>query len=430
MYKTIRSWNRIKEINEQKGQIFIFGCGERGCRLANDLSALCVNISGFLDNSAERINSEINGIKVFAPASINGNPTPQTLFVCCAVASEDGYWDIRHQLEGYGLVEGENFGDFGQDLDSRFYIDEFDVMNFRAGEGHDLRQKLLRRGLPRFNQGYFSPEFNVSDVVFDVINLTINTGCSLHCKDCAFAIPYVKKPVSFDAEKMAEDLDKLLSVSITPLVSMVGGEVFLHPQLDKVVDNLKKMKNYGNAGRFEVITNGTILPSKELLLQLKTLTCFGIAINDYDVKNDKIPELIERCEKIGVPYRLAREIKRIWGDHGDFTAQRGRSEAEKVHLYWLCGTCCALYGGKLYTCNRAAILQENGLVNRDENDSLDIRNYSGSNLKNDVYRLIYEKPYITTCDVCDGYIASLNGTGNAAFRQIPPAVQSALHRED
>ena len=430
MYKTMKCWNRIKEINEQKGQIFIFGCGERGQRLAKDLSALSINICGFLDNSAKRINSTISGITVFAPASISEDPKAPTLFVCCAVASEDGYWDIRHQLEGYGLIEGEDFGDFGQDLDNRFYTDEFDMMNFRVGEGHDLRQKLLRRGLPRFRQGHFSPEFNVSDVVFDVINLTINTGCSLRCKDCAFAIPYVKNPVSFDAERLATDLDKLLSVSITPLVSLVGGEVFLHSQLGKVVDYLKKMKNYGNVGRFEVITTGTILPSEDLLLQLKSLTSFDIAINDYGVKNDKIPALIERCEKLGVPYMLARETKRIWGDYGDFNTQRNWSESEKVHLYWLCGTCCTLYDGKLYTCNRAAILQENGLVDKNESDSIDIRNYSDPNLKKDVYRFIYEKPYITTCDVCDGYIATLNGTGNAAFRQISPAVQLSAHKED
>jgi hypothetical protein len=425
MKKFVDCWNRIKQLQHNpNSKIFIFGSGNSGQSLLSDFRKLGIDICAFLDNSANKVGTTIDEVDVRYAVSLK-DEDKNLIFVCVSVMAMDAYVDIRHQLEGMGLTESTHFGDFGTPLDTSYYVDTFDLLGFRPNEGHDLRQKLLKRGLPRFKQGYFMPEYGAKSIVFDVINLTVNTTCSLRCKDCAFAIPYVPKPQNFNPAQIADDLDKLLSVSITPLVSLVGGEVFLHPQMNILVEELKSIKNYKNVGRFEVITNGMVLPSCDLLCSLNELTCFDVAINDYGVDDNKIDSLVELCEKSGITYRMAREVKKIWGDHGDFVTPRNWTEKEKIHLYYLCGTCCALYNGKLYTCNRAAILQENGLVEKNETDSIDIRTYADApeRMQEELFQFLYQMPHISTCDYCDGYIALPNG--DSAFRQIPPAIQMA-----
>jgi hypothetical protein len=66
-----------------------------------------------------------------------------------------------------------------------------------------------------------------------------------------------------------------------------------------------------------------------------------------------------------------------------------------------------------YACCRAASLAENRLVASDHSDSINIRDFQGTDadLNEVLYDYIYKKPYVSICNYCSGL--------HAASPQVP-----------
>lgn len=110
-------------------------------------------------------------------------------------------------------------------------------------------------------------------------NLTIllTSRCTLKCKLCATYAPQNKKPCHYDSKIIMASVDKYFaSMGDVCLFTLSGGEPLLHPDLVRMVQHFKQYAS--RMEKFEIITNGTIVPSEALLLALKEIPNVDVMI--------------------------------------------------------------------------------------------------------------------------------------------------------
>jgi hypothetical protein len=111
----------------------------------------------------------------------------------------------------------------------------------------------------------------------------------------------------------------------------------------------------------------------------------------------------KKCRQFDVPVWI-HEPSTLWDDFGDFTQKRNYSRDELRHLYALCNTtqCNHLYDGKLYSCSRLAVLNEEHLIPYDSNAFFDIRAMPSHEAKDSLHGYMYRTSYFDGCQYCDG----------------------------
>lgn len=136
-------------------------------------------------------------------------------------------------------------------------------------------------------------------------NLTIllTSRCTLKCKLCATYAPQNKKPCHYDSKIIMASVDKYFaSMGDVCLFTLSGGEPLLHPDLVRMVQHFKQYAS--RMEKFEIITNGTIVPSEALLLALKEIPNVDVMIDDYGKNiSKKVDDVVMAFEKYGIRYR-------------------------------------------------------------------------------------------------------------------------------
>lgn len=141
--------------------------------------------------------------------------------------------------------------------------------------------------------------FLLSSVALDIIK-----SCNLNCKYCNRMNPYRHGFYkSKDVVSWIENWKKIL----TPMsVVLIGGEPFLHPELDEIIIACREM---GFGQSIYISTNGTLVDhAKEHLL--KICKTYGVTVsvsNKFSKESEKygtILRCIKRLELEGIKYRL------------------------------------------------------------------------------------------------------------------------------
>ena len=219
------------------------------------------------------------------------------------------------------------------------------------------------------------------------MEMFITTKCNLKCRHCSSLIPYLEKSVNITFEEFKRDIDALLEkIDRLYRLKLHGGEVFLNPDLCamiKYADREKKIKS------LRIATNGTIIPSKEILSVLAD-SKVKVQISDYPAFSDKADKLEEQFSKHGIKYVRMRGQK--WRDMGDgFKRQGNRFKDCTI------SRCTSIYKGKVYVCSRAAMIEELGYCFCDGVDLALNRNAFRRELSN-----LYLGMYSAACYHCDG----------------------------
>lgn len=109
--------------------------------------------------------------------------------------------------------------------------------------------------------------FRRRKVPISFLEIWVGQFCNLKCKNCCHLIPYLKQRL-YDMERIINDCQKLFVLCDVSYFSIVGGEPFSHPELDKLLNYISKCQ-YIKKGK--IVTNGTILPNENILKALKGL---------------------------------------------------------------------------------------------------------------------------------------------------------------
>ena len=227
-------------------------------------------------------------------------------------------------------------------------------------------------------------------------------------------MPFYKNPRDCDTASLVEAVDRIMRCAdFIYHLEVLGGEVFLNRDLAVI---MKKLAQYDNILQIDVITNGTILPGKDLLKILKRDN-ICVVVNDYGAASRKKDALLALLDEVGVRNRLNKHW--AWADLGDFSPRK-RNETQLAKLFQECNfrTCTELLHGELHCCPRSSHGMNTGVVPRYDGDYVNLlaEGLSVAELKERIRRLVKEKKFIRACDYCDG--------NTSASLMLEPAEQS------
>lgn len=152
----------------------------------------------------------------------------------------------------------------------------------------------------------------VNHSVLPYLEMVVTTVCNRECRSCSNFIPYIKaraKHVSAsEAKTQIEDLKK--TIGVIERFQVHGGEPLLNPDLPEI---MRIIINEDFIKRIRIATNGTILPSVELLSVLSG-SRVKLAISNYHFNKTNIPLIEQRCKGFGVEYIIYE--KQLWYEFG------------------------------------------------------------------------------------------------------------------
>ncbi len=173
-----------------------------------------------------------------------------------------------------------------------------------------------------------------------IINkMIIKTGsaCSLKCKKCGEFNPYLAekgKAFSVSMEQLTKDVMKVAqAVDSISLIDVAGGEALIHQDLYIFIQNMINVKNIN---KIHIISNGTIIPNKQLLEILSQNTDrVAIMISDYSNSGVDNSLLISVLKDNGINFYVNKDM--TWLDKSD-TGYKEYSDLELNHIAENCAT--------------------------------------------------------------------------------------------
>ena len=198
------------------------------------------------------------------------------------------------------------------------------------------------------------------------LEIPITTACTLRCRDCANLMQYYRSDYncskthvgSVDCNKLMQAMNNLLKcVDYIEELHILGGEPFLNKDLPKILRFIKRIKKVKN---ITIVTNGTLVPSQEILEILQENRC-EIFISNYGEYSSKINEIVRLCADLKIRCKVLNNSQ--WYQSGGLNL-RERSVDELEQQYSKCGEFCrSLLNGQLYICPRSAHGSDLGVVN-------------------------------------------------------------------
>ncbi len=252
-------------------------------------------------------------------------------------------------------------------------------------------------------------------------NFVTTSKCNLNCKHCLNSNEYIisRRDVTFEEFKAHIDIvfskfDYLYSLHFT------GGEPQLVKELPRFIRYLKE--TYGDRiFEFFVITNGTIVPSEDLLAAAKSMDG-AFLVDDYSnsVPTAKIKEIENACTAMGVSCNINKVD--FWFDLDIENANYNKLSEEELERH---KDACQSYlheiaGGKIYACCYEEYANRAGIGTPDPDDCIDIAETPKMEILE--FRQGYtRKGYVELCKHCRGLGPEAKKTAVAI--QIPPAAK-------
>ncbi|WP_018212552.1 radical SAM protein [Desulfitobacterium hafniense] len=244
----------------------------------------------------------------------------------------------------------------------------------------------------------------------------VTLRCNLRCRLCAVYAPYYDNPFHPTFEFLMKCIDRYFEiVDHIKLFSVSGGEPLLREDLSRIIN---KVHTYANRiDRFEIITNGTIVPSDKLIESLRP---FGQKLNLL-VDNYGFNKSLH-AQEVADKFRLIPEARVIlrdyhsenmhcggWVDYGISEHSIKKSESSAKRLFRKCSYpqkldfCTSMVDGKLYSCTQLRRLIDLGVI---APDPLEVFDLFDLNINDEDFRkrimALYDVEYLSACAYCNG----------------------------
>ena len=392
-YNLTKDWIFPYSDIEKGSKIVLYGAGDVGQSYQEQIkyTEYC-NIIKWVDRKFDSY--EEQGMDVGAPYSIVGCEYD---YVVIAVYSASIAREINNELLEMGVAQDkivwigkERTTVKGTLVERRFiWPIQNRLKEVYRRRGISIEDVELKKYISRIEDKIRKEDILILPRV--VIELT--PVCTLKCKGCNNLMPFYEKPKHVPKDNVLRDIRKLMGcIDGIVTVELIGGEPFAYPWLKDIVCEII---DYDGVAEVEVTTNGTIVPSEELIGCLKNGK-ITVNISKYDNVDykDNIAELLFRT---GIRYEEHRELQ--WIDSGGIES-RGKKPEEIRGNYMNCHPgiyCKTLYNGRIYACARSASLYDMGIC-KDLDGYVDI--HGVSNLKEELKKF-WLKSFDNSCDYCD-----------------------------
>ena len=352
---------------EKKNRYYLFGAGDYGHQFLAMFKDE-INIAGFIDNSADKIGTTIEGIPCYAFNDINLENDEAIILTMSQIARVKP----AEQLLKSGKVHNVDY----------FLIEEF----------------ISVYNVYKYDKVYFSS-----------ISFLPSTICNLNCKHCLNFNPYAKQFYVREWEQLTKDVDLFFScVDYIMLFHVSGGEPMLYKHTADLIEYIDK--NYGHKiGTLRTVTNGTVIPKEEVFVKLSKCN-IEITVDDYREAvprfNCRFDQLIEKLEEYNIKYYINKAES--WIDLAPDTTDYSKLPEEKLikHRDSCSQSWEELRDGKIYSCNYAAYATVAGIAGeQDLEETYNLEKFIPEKKKELVeFRLGYtEKGYTNFCKKCRGF---------------------------
>lgn len=264
---------------------------------------------------------------------------------------------------------------------------------------------------------------NDQKIVMGSIDIAVNTYCTMRCKGCASLISFYESRSNQNVREIIDALERLFeNVNIILRVNILGGEPFLYPDLDKLVEYLNGQER---VRKVYIMTNGTVVPNNPKLLEALQNSRNEVRISeyvDYVVKQNNIEEFLKSYNiKCTVKHYANGDF--VWYDFGGFK-KRDRTEEQRRSQMEQCSVEAQyLYNGRLYMCPRIAHGYELGIIPRNDEDHwIELAHASDDEIQAKLCDMIFRKSLFDACCYCD--------RGTDKVKIIPVAKQMGEEAND
>lgn len=370
---------------QNRKEIYIFGAGKIGTEVQKTFEFYTC-FGGFIDNDKEKQLQGVNGSAVISLDEFV--ETKRNAWIVIAVGN-NYVGEIVEQLEVYGLVKNADY----------FFHTEF-----------------MKQIFPILSVYYFGK------VYVELSQISVTERCTLRCKKCAHGCGYVNRDTKdMDLAKVKYSADSFFEiVDYVNEFVLIGGEPLLYNKLVEAVEYIgQKYRNKINI--FSITTNGTLIPTEELLWVCRKYKVL-FRISNYSKQNPRLrvkyEQLVRLLSDNGLEYVLGNEESE-WVDLGFDYLDRNEDELELIKVFDECKTPCSeVRGDRFYYCVMARSVSENMKFFVGKDDYLDLNSLHGVDGKKIMLEYIMgysSKGYLDMCNHCYG--------AEAYQHLIPAAVQ-------
>lgn len=284
--------------------IILWGGGNLGSSVGEKLLEYGIKITAYWDINYKEKQS-CNNVIVKEPFCTKYEPEETLVIACIVNGSLGNSWTERelekrnyfNHLSGMAVYEG---------IICPLDYDNFDIAECTKRKACSLCNckrytSLLER---RMNQ--------TTSLTFQLMTFIISTRCTLNCKYCGQRLSEYapENKVDFPLDHIIRDIDNFLdAVDFVGMISIIGGEPFVHPQLDKIINHCLTKNNFGVVN---ITTNGIVKITEALLMNIKN-DRVKISFSIYDnYLSDRQKELLQRNIEIvknsGISYSLSHPL--------------------------------------------------------------------------------------------------------------------------
>ena len=241
-------------------------------------------------------------------------------------------------------------------------------------------------------------------LIISSIGVLISNKCNLTCLGCNHLRDHYKKGdnVDIDSDRIVADLKAFLgAVDFLKTLVLVGGEAFLHPNAEEIIQSVLELPKVGIVN---LITNGTVLPKKDSFYQLLKNDRIFIEISGYGDQIDprltrRRKEFLANLKKFGINHRYMEFHQ--WTDFGSLK-KRGYSPSKRANVY---AECCFIsndmFDGKLFKCSRSVFGTFIGAIPDFPTDYVDVRTKEPMALRAKI-KAFFANQSPLVCNYCNG----------------------------
>lgn len=341
--------------------------------------------------------------------------------------------DLYKTLKHYGLFDC--FIDNNRELQEIGYKDEIVLSEesyFNKNTGSIIiicvsskncfiiEDNLKRRGLVHNKDYYIYKDFidkilpvlvyrKFNQLFMNLAQICVTERCTLKCKKCAhgcYNVSSLKEDMTLDQVKESADIF-FSKVDYIHEFVLIGGEPMLYKNLYDAIKYIgNKYRNRMNI--FSITTNGTIMPSQELMRQCKEQDVL-IRVSNYSSTLSKLVVQYSKLEKLfienNIQFRMGKKESE-WMDYGFDNYKRTCNNAQLIEVFDACRTPChEIRENEFYYCVMARSVAENLNFNVGKEDYLDFNELTSDNWKRELLEFLLgysEKGYLEMCRYCHG----------------------------
>lgn len=244
--------------------------------------------------------------------------------------------------------------------------------------------------------------------------IMVTRRCNLKCRLCAAYIPYYPEKLrcDFDLNSLIASVDKLfLIVDYMNIFTITGGETLLYKPLPLLIEHIIKYEQ--KVKKIEIITNGTIVPSRDLLVLLSKHPNISVLVDNYGSNlSVKTAEIAQVFKDYGIKHIIRNNNMDLahcngWVDFGDHT-KKLESYEDCVALYKKCahpqklGFCFTCIDGKMFPCAKARRLHELKIIPDIKNEYINLMSSDTVMEQRKKFQHIQSLPFLSACAYCNG----------------------------